>query len=135
MFATGADLGFGVFVVGVVEQLTARFAVRPVDPGVTAAVIPIDTTLGGEGVVLGASEFGAFPAAGVLGDFLLGVALLALASGDEFRGLLRFAFVLLGGKLGFTLGGFDGEGFGFKGHQVLRGHSWGPQTARIVSRR
>ena len=116
MFATGADLGFGVFVVGVVEQLTARFAVRPVDPGVTAAVIPIDTTLGGEGVVLGASEFGAFPAAGVLGDFFLGFALLALARGENLRGLLRSAFVLLGSTLGFTLGGFDCEGFRFEGH-------------------
>jgi hypothetical protein len=110
-FAPGANLGLGVWVVGVVEQLAARFAVRPINPGIAAAVIPIDTTLGGERVVFGAGQFGAFPAAGVLGDFLLGFALLALARGEDLRGLLRFAFVLLGGALGFALGGFGWRRF------------------------
>ena len=115
-FAPGADLGLGGCVVGVVEQLAARLAMRPVDPGVAAAVIPIDTTLGGEDVVFGAGQLGAFPAAVVLGNFFLGFALLALGFQQNIRGLLRFAFVLLGGSLGFTLGGFDCEGFRFEGH-------------------
>jgi len=38
-FATGSYLGLGVAVVGVVEQLTARLAVRPEDAGVAAAGI------------------------------------------------------------------------------------------------
>ena len=121
-FATGADLGLGFGVVGVVEELAAGFAVRPVDPGVTTAVIPIDTALGGEGVVFGAGFFFAFPAAGVLGHFFLGFALLALAGGDHLRGLLRFPLVLLCGGACRTGQCFGGNNCSLERHQGLGVH-------------
>ncbi len=118
-FASGADLRFGVRVVGVVEELAAGLAVRPVDAGVATAGVPIDAALGDEDVISLARGFFAFPAAGVLGHFFLGFALLALTSGEDLCGLLRLALMLLGGTLSFALGGFDGAGFRFKGHQGL----------------
>src|SRR5689334_13277218 len=62
-FATGAHLRFGFWVVGVVEQLAARAAMCPVNPGVTAAGIPVDAALGREGVVALAGGFLASPPA------------------------------------------------------------------------
>jgi hypothetical protein len=44
-------LGLGVFVVGVVEQLAAGLAARPVDAGVAAAGVPMFLTTHAVGIV------------------------------------------------------------------------------------
>lgn len=73
-FSPGANLGRGVLVVGVVEQLAASLAVRPVNARIAAARIPVDAASRGEGVVALARGFLAFPAAVVLVHFLLPLA-------------------------------------------------------------
>ena len=99
-FVTGADLGLGVFVVGVVEQLAASLAMCPENPSIAAAGIPIDAALRGEDVVAFAGGFLAFPTAGVLVHFLLPFPNRALG----LRGELGLQPGIGGGEFGVLRG-------------------------------
>jgi hypothetical protein len=70
----------------------------PEDPGIASAAVPVDAALRDHSVILGAGFFFPFPAAAVLGHFLLSFANGALDFGGELgmkpgivRGLLGVA--------------------------------------------
>ena len=100
-----ANLRLGGAVVGVNQFLPARPAMRPENPGVTAARIPVDTALGDEDVIFGAGLFLAFPAAGVFVNLLLPFADGAL----RLRGQLGLQLGGGGGKFGILLGLLETE--------------------------